>query len=84
MNRLISRGTYILPLTLILGVWSSISPFVLQTQPAASAWSTGTINNVIAGGILIGVSLLGISSQLVLALRELVLSRTETGLDQAT
>ena len=72
MNRLISPGMYTLLLTLSAGAWISIAPFVMQTQPDTSAWSTATINDVVAGGILVGVSLVGICSHLIFALRDLV------------
>jgi len=77
MSRLISPGVYVLVLTLIAGIWIGISPFVLQTQASASAWSSSTINDVATGAVLMVVSLLGIGSQIVLALRDLVRSDAE-------
>ena len=67
MNRLISPGIITLALTFAAGIWITVSPFVMNSQPAG-VWSHVAVNNVVAGTILIIASLLGIGTHLVLVL----------------
>src|SRR5437763_761846 len=67
VNRAISPGIYALLLTFVAGLWIIISPFVLEHQPAGAGWTRETVNNVAAGALLIGVSLLGVFLYLALA-----------------
>jgi hypothetical protein len=71
MRRLIPPGSYVLFLFFLTGIWVIISPFVMQTQPTGEHWIASTINNVVLGGILMGVSLLGILGYMLFALRDL-------------
>ncbi|HWE60219.1 MAG TPA: hypothetical protein VHB98_00760, partial [Chloroflexota bacterium] len=70
MNRLLSPGVATLALTCAAGIWITVSPFVMNSQ-AAGVWSPVAVNNVVAGTILIIVSLLGIGAHMVLALHAL-------------
>ncbi len=72
MSRLISPGIYVLALLFVAGIWLAASPFVMQTQPAGVTWTSSTINDAAAGGVLIVVALGGILIHLGLALRDLV------------
>ncbi len=70
MNRLLSPGIVTLALTFTVGIWITVSPFVMNSQPAG-VWSHVAINNVVAGTVLIVTSLLGVGTHLVLALHAL-------------
>ena len=83
MNRAISPGIYALLLTFVAGLWIVISPFVLEHQPAGAGWTRETVNNVAAGALLIGVSLLGVFLYLALALRDAVRAANERRLAEA-
>lgn len=72
MRRLVPPGSYVLLLFLLTGIWLTISPFAMTTQPSGQHWIASTITNVTIGAILMVVSLLGILGYLALALRELV------------
>lgn len=72
MRRLIPPGSYLLFLFFLTGIWVAISPFVMATQPSGQHWIASTINNVVIGSILMGVSLAGILGYLVFALRDLL------------
>ncbi len=72
MSRVVSPGIYVLALLFVAGIWLAASPFVMQTQPSGAAWTSSTINDVAAGGVLIVVTLGGILIHLGLALRDLV------------
>ena len=72
MRRLIPPGSYVLLLFFLAGIWVAISPFVMQTQPSGHHWIASTINNVVVGAILMGVSLAGILGYLVFALQDLL------------
>ena len=67
MNRLLSPGIITLALTLAGGIWITVSPFVMNSQPAG-VWSHVAANNVVAGTVLIIASLLGMGIHLVLVL----------------
>ena len=67
MNHSISPGIVALALTGAGGVWVTVSPFVMNSQPAG-VWSHVAVNNVATGTILIIASLLGIGNHLVLTL----------------
>jgi hypothetical protein len=72
MRRLVPPGSYILLLFFLTGIWLTISPFVMTTQPSGQHWIASTITNVTIGAILVVVPLLGILGYLALALRDLV------------
>ncbi len=72
MRRLGSPGSYILFLFLLAGIWLTISPFVMTTQPSGTHWVTSTINNVAIGTIMIVVSLLGMLGYMLFALHDLI------------
>jgi hypothetical protein len=81
MRRLIPPGSYVLFLFFLAGIWLTISPFAMTTQPSGSHWIASTVNNVTIGTIMMVVSLLGILGFLLLALRDLI---RETHALQAT
>ena len=72
MRRLISPGSYILFLFFLTGIWLAISPFAMTTQPSGQHWIASTVNNVVIGTILMVVSLSGILSYMIFALRDLL------------
>ena len=72
MQKLVPPGSYVLILFFLTGIWLTISPFAMTTQPSGEHWIASTITNVTIGGILMVVSLLGILSFMGLALRDLV------------
>jgi hypothetical protein len=72
MRRLVPPGSYVLLLFFLSGIWLTISPFAMTTQPSGQHWIASTITNVTIGAILMVVPLLGILGYLALALRDLV------------
>jgi hypothetical protein len=72
MRRLIPPGSLVLFLLFLTGVWVTMSPFAMTTQPSGQPWIASTINNVTIGGVLLVVSLLGILAYMALALRDLI------------
>lgn len=72
MRRLISPGSFVLFLFFLAGIWLTISPFAMTTQPSGAHWIASTINNVTIGTVMMVVSLLGILGYLVLALRDIL------------
>lgn len=72
MRRLIPPGSYVLFLFFLVGIWLTISPFAMTTQPSGSHWITSTINSVTVGSTLMVVSLLGILGYMLFALRDLI------------
>lgn len=72
MRRLIPPGSYILFLFFLAGIWLAISPFAMTTQPSGQHWIASTVNNVVIGTILMVVSLSGILSYMIFALRDLL------------
>lgn len=72
MRRLIPPTSYVLVLFFLTGIWLTMSPFAMQTQSSGQHWSTSTVNNVVLGGVLMVVSLLGILSFMGFALRDLL------------
>jgi hypothetical protein len=56
----------------LAGIWLTISPFAMTTQPSGSHWIASTVNNVTIGVIMMVVSLLGILGYLLFALRDLI------------
>lgn len=78
MTRAFSPGVFALVLLLFAGVWIVLAPFVLSIQPPGAHWLNSTISDVAVGGILIGVSLLGIVIHAALGLRDLVTAATVT------
>lgn len=72
MRRLVPPGSFVLFLLFLTGIWLTMSPFVMTTQPSGQHWTASTINNVAIGGVLMVVSLLGILAYLALALRDLL------------
>jgi len=72
MRRLVPPGSLVLFLLFLAGIWLTMSPFVMATQPSGQHWIASTINNVTVGSLLIVVSLLGILAYMALALRDLI------------
>lgn len=72
MRRLVPPGSYVLVLFFLTGIWLTIAPFAITTQPSEERWITSTITNVTLGSILMLVSLLGILGFMGFALRDLV------------
>jgi hypothetical protein len=72
MRRLVPPGSYVLLLFFLTGIWLTISPFAMTTQPSGQHWIASTITNVTIGAILMVVSLLGVLGYLALALRDLL------------
>ena len=72
MRRLISPGCYVLFLFFLAGIWLTISPFAMTTQPSGSHWIASTVNNVTIGTIMMVVSLLGILGYMLFSLRDLI------------
>ena len=58
MRRLIPPGSYVLFLFFLAGIWLTISPFAMTTQPSGSHWIASTVNSVTIGVIMMVVSLL--------------------------
>src|SRR5437870_12217243 len=52
MRRLIPPGSYVLFLFFLVGIWLTISPFAMTTQPSGSHWIASTVNNVTIGAIM--------------------------------
>jgi len=85
MRRIPPPGSFVLFLLFLAGIWLTISPFAMTTQPSGQHWIASTINNVTIGGVLIAVSLLGILAYLALALRKLVCeAQAKQEVDQET
>jgi cytochrome c oxidase assembly factor CtaG len=72
MRRLVPPGSLVLFLLFLTGVWLTMSPFAMTTQPSGQPWIVSTINTVAIGGVLMIVSLLGILAYMALALRDLI------------
>ena len=72
MRRLVPPGSLVLFLLFLTGVWLTMSPFAMTTQPSGQPWIASTINNVAIGGVLLVVSLLGILGYMALALRDIL------------
>ena len=72
MRRLIPPGSLVLILFFLTGGWLIMSPFAMQTQSSGQHWIASTVNNVVLGGILMVVSLLGILGYMGFALRDLM------------
>jgi len=72
MRRILPPGSFVLFLLFLTGIWLTISPFAMTTQPSGQHWIASTINNVTIGGVLMAVSLFGILAYLALALRDLM------------
>jgi len=70
MRRILPPGSFVLFLLFLAGIWLTISPFAMTTQPSGQHWIASTINNVTIGGVLMAVSLFGILAYLGLALRD--------------
>ena len=65
-------GSYVLFLFFLAGIWLTISPFAMTTQPSGSHWIASTINSVTIGAIMMIVSLLGILGYMLFALRDII------------
>ncbi|HYT34349.1 MAG TPA: hypothetical protein VEL69_04890 [Ktedonobacteraceae bacterium] len=72
MRRLVPPGSIVLLLFFLAGIWLTISPFTMTTQPSGLHWNVSTINNVTLGAVLMVVSLLGIFGYMAFALRDLI------------
>ena len=82
MRRLFPAGSYVLLLFFLTGIWVAISPFVMTTQPSGAHWIPSTTNNIVVGGILIAVSLLGILGYMTFALHDILRQARERQLKQ--
>ncbi len=71
-KRLIPPGSYVLFLFFLVGIWLTISPFAMTTQPSGSHWIASTVNNVTVGVTMMVVSLLGILGYMLFALRDII------------
>src|SRR5260221_5792564 len=69
MRRLVPPGSLVLFLLFLTGIWLTLSPFAMTTQPSGQPWIASTITTVTIGGVLLVVSLLGILAYLVLVLQ---------------
>ncbi len=72
MRRLVPPGSLVLFLFFLTGIWLTLSPFAMTTQPSGQPWIASTINTVMLGGVLMVISLLGILAYMVLVLRDLM------------
>ena len=72
LQRLIPLGSVVLFLLFLTGIWLIMSPFAMTTQESGQPWIASTINTVTIGAVLMIVSLFGILSYLILALRDLL------------
>ena len=72
MRRLLPPGSFVLFLLFLAGIWLTISPFAMTTQPSGAHWIASTINAVTIGAVMMVVSLLGILGYLLFALRDLI------------
>jgi len=72
MRRLVPPGSLVLFLLFLTGIWLTMSPFAMTTQPSGQPWIASTITTVTIGGVLLVVSLLGILAYMALALRDLL------------
>ncbi len=72
MRRLVPPGSLVLFLLFLTGIWLTISPFAMTTQPSGQPWIASTITTVTIGSVLMVVSLLGILAYMALALRDLM------------
>ena len=72
IRRLVPPGSLALFLLFLTGIWLTISPFAMTTQPSGQSWIASTVNTVALGAVLMVVSLLGILGYLALALRDLL------------
>jgi|SRR5947209_3975577 len=84
MRRLVPPTSYVLLLFFGTGVWLTMSPFAMQTQSSGQHWSASTVNNVVLGGILMVVSLLGILTFMGFALRDLLREAQAKRLEEQT
>ena len=80
MRRLVPPGSSVLLLFFLAGIWLTISPFAMTTQPSGQHWIASTITNVTIGTVLMVVSLLGVIGYIALALRDL--ARETQGLQE--
>ena len=72
MRRILPPGSFVLFLLFLAGIWLTISPFAMTTQPSGAHWIASTINSVTIGAVMMVVSLLGILGYLLFALRDLI------------
>lgn len=72
MRRLIPPGSIVLFLFFLTGIWLTISPFAMTTQPSGSHWIASTINHVSVGTTMMVVSLLGILGYMLFALHDMI------------
>jgi hypothetical protein len=55
-----------------VGIWLTISPFAMTTQPSGLHWIPSTVNNVTVGVTMMVVSLLGILGYMLFSLRDII------------
>jgi len=72
IRQLVPPGSLVLFLLFLTGIWLTLSPFAMTTQPSGQPWIASTITTVTIGGVLMVVSLLGILAYMALALRDLI------------
>jgi hypothetical protein len=72
MRRILPPGSFVLFLFFLAGIWLTISPFAMTTQPSGAHWIASTINNVTVGAVMMVVSLLGILGYLLFAVHDLI------------
>jgi hypothetical protein len=72
IRRLVPPGSVVLFLVFLTGIWLTLSPFAMTTQPSGRPWIASTITTVTSGVVLLVVSLLGILAYMALALRDLL------------
>jgi hypothetical protein len=72
MRRLVPPGSLVLFLLFLTGIWLTLSPFAMTTQPSGQPWIASTITTVTIGGVLMVISLLGILAYMALELRDLL------------
>jgi hypothetical protein len=71
-RRLIPPGSYVLFLFFLVGIWLTISPFAMTTQPSGLHWIASTVNNVTVGVTMMVASLLGILGYMLFSLRDII------------
>ncbi|MGH3319497.1 MAG: hypothetical protein ACRDN9_04840 [Streptosporangiaceae bacterium] len=70
MTRILSRLSPALLVVLAgVGVWLIVAPFAVGYQPRGASWVPATHGDVIAGSVLLGVSLITLGGVVALALR---------------
>ena len=53
MRRLVPPGSLVLFLSFLTGIWLTMSPFAMTTQPSGQPWIASTITTVTIGVVLL-------------------------------